>query len=243
MTTPAYTELVSAVRREGQSLLAAASMGTDTAVPSCGDWTVENLVRHVWQVYANVTCYVSTRATQRPKRLPEMPAGDPVALLADQLDELVTALGDCEPDTPIWTWVFDAPEGAVFWARRMAHKTAVNRFDAQIAKGIHDPIDAELASDGIDELVDIIIPRVYSRDDLTGPTGSVTLRATDGDVRHLELNPEGVRRVDRLEAPDVEAAGTSSALLLSLYGRAPIGSLEVTGDADLLERWTSAVSF
>jgi uncharacterized protein (TIGR03083 family) len=243
LRTPAYSELVTAIRREGEGIVAAARSGLDAPVPTCGDWNVADLARHVWQVYANVTLYVTTRATSRPEKLPELPAGEPVDLLADQLDTIVTALGECEPDTPIWTWVFDAPEGAIFWARRMAHESAIHRFDAQNAHGIRQPIDAELAADGIDELIDIIAPRVYRRDKLSGPTGTVALRATDGEAWFLELAPDGVRRSELIESPVATAAGTSSALLLALYSRVPWTSLELSGDAALLDRWTSALSF
>jgi uncharacterized protein (TIGR03083 family) len=241
--TPSYAELVTAVRREGEALVAAARSGADAEVPTCGDWTISDLARHVWQVYANVTLYVSTRATSRPESLPEMPDGDPVELLARQLDDLVSALSDAEPDTPIWTWVFDAPEAAIFWARRMAHESAVHRFDAQNAHGIRQPVDTDLATDGIDELVDIIAPRVYSRDQVDGPTGTIALLATDGDSWLLELASDGVKRSDVIESPQVTASGTSSALLLALYSRVPWTSLDVAGDADLLVQWTSALSF
>ncbi|MGN6474469.1 MAG: maleylpyruvate isomerase family mycothiol-dependent enzyme [Mycobacteriales bacterium] len=241
--TPAYAELVSAVRREGEGLIAAARSGPEAAVPTCGDWTVTDLVRHVWQVYANVTLYVSTRATSRPQTLPELPAGDPIDLLAGKLDDLVAALGECEADTPVWTWLTDAPEGAIFWARRMAHESAVHRFDAQSAHGIRQPIDAELAADGIDEMIDVIAPRVYNRDNVTGPSGSILLRSTDGDSWLLELSADGVRRSELIETPQATAAGTSSALLLALYSRVPWTSLEVAGDAELLMTWTSALNF
>lgn len=243
MTTPAYSELVTAVRREGEAMLAAIRLGIEPDVPHCEGWTVEDLARHVWQVYANVTLYVSSRATSRPEVLPQMPDGDPVELLADQLDDLVAALSECDADTPIWTWVFNAPEGASFWARRMAHESAVHRFDAQNAHGIQEPIAAELAADGIDELIDIIVPRVYSRDQVTGPSGTVALHSTDGDVWHLLLEAPGVRRVERIETPQVDATGTCSALLLTLYGRVPTTSVDVTGDVDLFEKWTSVLNF
>lgn len=241
--TPSYAELVTAVRREGEALLAAARTGTEAAVPTCGDWTVADLARHVWQVYANVTLYVSSRATTRPEQLPELPAGDPVELLADQLDKLVGALTDTDADTPIWTWVSDAPEAGIFWARRMAHESAIHRFDAQNAHGIRQPVDAELAADGVDELLDVIAPRVYRRDQVTGPVGTVALRATDGDEWLLELAPDGVRRSELIESPQVTAAGTSSALVLALYSRVPWTSLDLDGDAALLEAWTATLNF
>ncbi|HVV76594.1 MAG TPA: maleylpyruvate isomerase family mycothiol-dependent enzyme [Mycobacteriales bacterium] len=241
--TPSYSELVTSVRRDGEALIAAAHSGADAPVPTCPDWTVADLARHVWQVYANVTQYVSTRATARPEQLPEMPDGDPVELLAAQLDDLVGALSDCEADTPIWTWASDAPQGAIFWARRMAHESAVHRFDAQNAHGIRQPIDAELAADGIDELLDVILPRVYRRDRVAGPTGAVALHVIDGDSWLLDLTPDAVRRSDLLDSPEVTASGTSSALLLALYSRVPWTSLEVAGNIDLLNAWTGTLSF
>jgi uncharacterized protein (TIGR03083 family) len=243
VTTPAYSELVSAVRREGEALLTAASQGQDAAVTTCGDWTVADLARHVWQVYANVTLYVSSRATERPDKLPEMPDGDPVELLRAQLDELVTALSECPPDAPIWTWVVDAPGNALFWARRMAHESSVHRFDVQDAHGVRQPIDAELASDGIDELIDVLVRRVYTRDDVAGPAGSVLLRSSDADTWCLQLEPDGVKRLAVLTTPDVTAQGTSNALLLACYGRIPWRSLETEGDVPLLERWSGAMKF
>ncbi|HVY09158.1 MAG TPA: maleylpyruvate isomerase family mycothiol-dependent enzyme [Mycobacteriales bacterium] len=241
--TPPYSALVSAVRSEGEALVSAARSGADAQVETCGDWTVADLARHVWQVYANVTLYVSTRATARPEQLPSMPDGDPAELLADQLDKLVAALSETDADTPIWTWVFNAPEGAIFWARRMAHESAVHRFDAQCAHGIRQPIDAELAADGIDELIDIILPRVYGRDQVTGPTGSVALHSTDGDDWYLVLEAGGVRRSDLIDPPDVSVTGTASALLLAAYGRVPWTSLEISGAAGLLDAWSAAVNF
>ncbi|HVT22287.1 MAG TPA: maleylpyruvate isomerase family mycothiol-dependent enzyme [Mycobacteriales bacterium] len=242
--TPSYAALVTSVRREGEALLSAArSDASETPVPTCPGWTIADLAAHVWQVYANVTLYVSTRATERAEQLPERPAGDPVELLAGQLDALVAALSDCPPDTPIWTWVFDAPDSATFWARRMAHESAVHRFDAQNARGIREPVDDELAGDGIDELIDVVAPRIYSRDEVTGPTGTIALRASDGDSWRLELSPDGVRRSELVEAPQVTASGTKSALLLALYGRVPWTSLELDGDVTLLNQWTACLSF
>ncbi len=241
-TTPPYAELVSAIRREGEALLAAASQGLHTAVPTCGDWTIADLLRHVWQVYANVTLYVSSRATERPDKLPEPPDGDPLDLLRHQLDDLVTALSECDPDTPIWTWVFNGHGDATFWARRMAHESSVHRFDAQNAHGVRQPIDAELAADGLDEVIDVIARRVYQRDNVAGPVGTVVLRPSDAEVRHLHLEPEGPRRLDIITAPDVTAHGTSNAMLLATYGRMPWSSLEVDGDRSLLESWSAAMN-
>lgn len=243
MSTPPYAELVTAVRREGEGILAAAGMGMDAEVPTCEGWDVAAVVDHVSRIYSRIGYFVSNRITSRPESVPDLPAGDPLDVLAGRLDELVIALTECDADTPVWTWVFDAPGEATFWARRMAHESAVHRFDAQAAHGVRQPIDTELASDGIDELVDVIAPRVYSRDSVVGPTGIVTLHASDNDAWHLQLQPDGLSRVEVVKDPDVSVSGTSSALLLAAYGRIPWSSLDVTGDTDLLLRWSAALNF
>src|SRR5260370_916013 len=48
-------------------------------------------------------------------------------------------------------WTHLGPGPASYWARRMAHETAVHRADGQIAVGTRPVIDPEVAADGIAE--------------------------------------------------------------------------------------------
>jgi uncharacterized protein (TIGR03083 family) len=48
-------------------------------------------------------------------------------------------------------WAFGEMRPASFWARRMAHETAVHRADAEIAVGRTPDLAPELAADAIDE--------------------------------------------------------------------------------------------
>jgi len=243
VTTPPYAELVAAIRREGEGLLSAARLGLDVPVTTCGDWDLAALVGHVAFVYARAGYFVANRVQERPETLPDLPDGDPIDVLSGTLDALVAALSGCEPDTPVWSWVFDQADGARFWARRMAHESSIHRFDAEAAHGILQPIDPDLAPDEIDEVIDVLAPRVYHRDAVDGPEGTVVLASSDSDVWSLELTPGGVIRTDRPSSPDVTARGTTSALVKAVYGRTPWSVVEVDGDTDLLERWTTAMRF
>jgi len=243
MTALSYAELVTALRREGEGLVAAAGMGLDAEVPACSGWDVRALVDHVSRVYARIGRIVSTRASEQPPAGTEIPAGEPVTVLSELLDELVAELSDCDPQTPLWNWAPGAPQVATFWARRMAQESAVHRFDAQAAHGVMQPIDAELAGDGIDELIDVIASRVYARDGVTGPTGTIRLQSTDDEAWLIQLEPDGLRRIDAVRDPDVVVSGTASALLLAAYARVPWTSLDITGAADLLDRWSAALNF
>src|SRR4051812_19222186 len=160
MSTPSYSELVAAVRREGEGIHSAASLGVDADVPTCAQWDIAALVRHVTKVYVNTAHLLTTRATERPESRPTIPDGEPLDVFGHALDDLVAALSESEPETPVWNWS-DEPDLAAFWARRMAHESSVHRYDAQAAHGVVQPIDAELAADGIDEFIDVIAPLVY----------------------------------------------------------------------------------
>jgi uncharacterized protein (TIGR03083 family) len=243
MTTPAYSELIAAVRGEGEGIIAAARLGLDAPVTSCPGWDVGRLVRHVSRVYTTTEYVVAHRITQEPEEWPGLAEGDPIEVLGALLDDLVTALRDCDPDTSVWNWSTVAEPVAAFWARRMAHESSVHRFDAQIAHAMPQPIDAELAGDGLDELIDVLSPRIYSRVGGGGPTGTVALTSSDDGSWCLGLEPDSVQRLDVVSEPDASVRGTSSTMLLAAYGRVPWSSLTVEGDVDLLERWSETMTF
>ena len=240
--TMAYTEFVSAVRREGEALLSAAGQGGDEPVPTCEGWTLDRLLVHIGRVWTSTAKVVGERLTT-PAGRPDVPKDKtPAAFAADALDELVEALMSCEPDTPMWNWA-DQPPTAMFWARRMAHESAVHRYDAQRAHDVAQPIAAELAHDGLNELVDVILPRIVARDSPELPDGTFAFDATDEGAWCVQLGADGVNRLDVATAPDVTARGTTSALLLAALNRVPWTSLEVEGNASLLDAWSKSLSF
>jgi uncharacterized protein (TIGR03083 family) len=243
MTALSYSELTAAVRREGEGIVAAGRLGLDVPVPTCGDWVTSDLLRHVGEVYQRVSTILGERLTQQPESRPKAPADvDPVDYVAGGLDDLVDALASAEADTPVWNWSPE-PHVAAFWARRMAHESSVHRFDAQRAHNLAQPIDAELAHDGIDELVDVLAPRVLERDGTVLPSGTLAFDATDEGAWNVRFDGRTFERLDVAKEPDTTVRGTTSALLLASYNRVPWTSLEVTGDAALLDAWSAALQF
>ncbi len=243
--TPPYSELVAAVRREGASLLAAGSLGVDVDVPTCPGWEVADLLTHVGRIYRRVATLVSTRATAAPESRPPLPEGDLVEVVTELLDDLVEQLAAVEPDTPVWNWS-NEPDLAAFWARRMAHESAVHRYDAQRAHGVAEPIDADLAADGLDEMIDVIAPLILGRVEAKLPTGALVLRTTDDGEsvdRPLALSAAGVARADVAPAAATVVTATSSTLLLALIGRIAWSSLDVDGDESLLAGWSETLQF
>jgi uncharacterized protein (TIGR03083 family) len=243
-------------RAEGSAFRAAVSQpgALDLPVPACPEWTVLDLVHHLGSVYAFVLSHVSRGVTTTPERRRDdveaemraaggLPTGDEaVAWWDDKHRTLVRTLEALDPDLPAWNWAPQAKK-AGFWHRRMAHETAVHRWDAQIAVGLTDPIETKLAADGITEVLDTWLPAGKRR----GPrdrTGIVALRATDLEQEwHVRLRGEGIALLDTDTLFDDDAhqheraiaAGTASDLLLVLYGRVSFEVLDFAGDQRLVE--------
>jgi uncharacterized protein (TIGR03083 family) len=160
---------------------------------------------------------------------------------AEEFAALVDMLEAIDPDLPAWNW---APQSkkAIFWYRRMAHETAVHRWDAQMAVGRGEPVETLLAADGVTEVLDTLLP-AGRRQGPTDRTGVVQLVATDVDEQWLvRLRGAGIALLDTATLLDTDdpharvlARGTASDLLLALWGRVPFDILDVTGDATLLE--------
>lgn len=241
--TPSYSELIATIRKEGEAILAAARFGVDAEVPTCGEWHVADLLGHVGSVYRRAATVIGERATEEVKWTPPPGDADPIDYLTEALDDLVEALTSADPDSPAWNR-FDVPRTAAFWARRMAHESAVHRYDAQRAHGVAQPIDDDLARDGLDEAIDILLPYIAARDELSLPEATYCFTAVDEeDSWAVSLGPDGVKRLDMAKEPDVTARGTPSALLLAAYNRIRWTSLDVDGDAALLDEWSQLLKF
>jgi uncharacterized protein (TIGR03083 family) len=236
---------LASLRADGPALRAAAvRAGAGAVVPSCPGWTMADLVDHVGRVLHRVRLCVPRGVTTRPDPLDEQPRPAwPEALdrLAAELTATVETLDTVDAELPAWNW---APQSkkAAFWPRRMAHEIAVHRWDAESAAGQPTPIEAKLAADGVNEVLDTWLPAGRRK----GPTdrhGVVHLVATDASYEwFVRLRGAGVALLDTgtiLDTDDhhprAEATGTASDLLLTLWGRRQPGLLEIHGDARLVD--------
>lgn len=238
---------LASLRADGPAFrTAVAEAPLDAPVPSCPEWTVRDLVAHLAGVYAYVLSHVPRGVTDRPERpRPEFvpPAGANVLSWWDeQFVQLLNTLDALDPELPAWNFAPQAKK-AGFWHRRMAHETAVHRWDAQFALVSAEPIEAKLAVDGVAEVLDTWLPAGKG----AGPAdavGMVALCATDAEhewfVRLRGGRGLALLDTDTLLDSDQHheravARGTASDLLLALYGRVGFDVLEVSGDDHLLE--------
>jgi uncharacterized protein (TIGR03083 family) len=218
---------------------AVASCPLSAPVPSCPDWTVEDLVFHLGAVHRFWGEVVSRRLTS-PGEVEEPPRPGPdqiVAWAGEQAAGLRAVLEEADPATPVWTW---APQQDVaFVVRRMAHETAVHRWDAQRAGGTPMPIDPELASDGIDEFLTVML--THPRFAASSIGGSVHVHATDTPGEWL-VKPadDGSIAVTAEHAKgDAAVRGPASDLLLALWRRVGLDDVEVIGDRSVAEHFVA----
>lgn len=231
--------LIDAVEDNGELLLAAAGTNLDASVAACPGWDLAALVTHVGQVHGWVAGVVNANSADQPSHgFPEAPARDDVlAWQSERLDELLAALRSHDPADPAWTW--GAEKNVGWFARRMAHETLVHRLDAELAVGHRTAIDSDLASDGVDELIEVGLQRSSNPNkEFSYPAGSLHLHRTDGEGEWLLRVDDGALVVTREHAKgDVAVRGSGPALLSYLWGRGA-DDVEVFGDADLAEAWS-----
>ncbi|WP_225827696.1 maleylpyruvate isomerase family mycothiol-dependent enzyme [Streptomyces naphthomycinicus] len=233
-----------AFRQEAARFLAAIDTARlDAAVPSCPGWTVSDLVAHLAGVYRWHRQHLRRRTASTPRHeRPEVPEGIHVltwwqrefTAMAEELDAV-------SPAAPAWNWA-GRPPVARFWHRRMAHETALHRWDAENALGVPTAIGPAPATDGVAEVLDTFLPggRNAGR---PGPAGTVALSASDTAARwRVTVRETGVSLSPPPDSPgagpvpDCVAEGTAEDLLLVLWGRATAADrLRVEGDATLLD--------
>ncbi|MEH0820283.1 MULTISPECIES: maleylpyruvate isomerase family mycothiol-dependent enzyme [unclassified Micromonospora] len=236
---------IGALRVDGPAFAAAvAEAPPETPVLSCPGWTVADLTLHLARIYHWVHSFVGSGETSQPARPDgaELPSGvTPLQLWQHGYDQLMTLFDSLDPEAPAWNWA-PQPKKAGFWPRRMAHETAVHRWDAQLAIAAGEPIEAKLAADGVSEVLDTWLPA--GRRAVPGQWhGVVQLTATDAAQDwYLRLRGEGVALLDTATVfghedhhARVQVTGTASDLLLALWGRIGYDALGVTGDRTLLD--------
>ncbi|HEX8864823.1 MAG TPA: maleylpyruvate isomerase family mycothiol-dependent enzyme [Lentzea sp.] len=240
------------------SLLVSALDGADLGVqvPSCPDWTVNQLLRHVGFAFRWADKTIREKQPEIDFTVNEgldvagyagEKASELGPWLIDGAQSLAAALQAVDPDEMIATLA--GHPGPRLWARRMAQETVIHRWDAEHALRVPFEIEHDLAADNLTEWAQFALPFAFLRwpaetASLVGPGNTVHLHATDFDCE-LVLDLTGPRPSMREahEKAAVAVRGPVAALMLTVYRRRPVDGLEVFGDRDLLDRVLASVRF
>lgn len=201
-----------------------------TRVPACPEWDIEQLARHTALVYLQKAETIRTGVKPQGHWIPEdVRQLGPARMLETCYRRLTSEFDSHQPSDPAESWVAE-DQTVGFWIRRLTHETAIHRYDMEAALADPQPIDPELAVDGIDEILTVMFER--------GRAARGTDAAPEGTTGDLVLESGGHTWFVRLLPTDVEisresptnGAGAASTiisgephdLLLWLWGRGPL---------------------
>jgi len=231
------------------------SADPSTPVPSCPDWTIKQLFRHVGRGNRWAAQIIADRRSDsldprdvRDGRPPE-DADAAIDWLNNGAQLIIDAVDRVGPETRVWTFLGARPCG--WWIRRRLHEATVHRADAAHALGVPFAIEPALAADGVSEWLDILTSRpvpdggpalaegatlhLHATDDGLGADGEWLVRSTEGRVAWEHGHGKGA----------VAVRGSAADLLQAVMRRIPTDDprLQVLGDAAVWRTWLERTPF
>ncbi|MFJ3669645.1 maleylpyruvate isomerase family mycothiol-dependent enzyme [Streptomyces sp. NPDC090106] len=228
----------------------ASAPSLDARVPTCPEWTLSDLVRHLG---GGDRFWATIVGTGPSDTLPERAAAERAAVavpherealsawLAESTGLLLSALREAGPERGCWTWwgASQSPQNAAAVARHRVQETAVHTYDVQVALGGPRALPEDVALDGVDEFLSTCCattsawPHQPAAFDFHAVGGASWRLTVDGDgARSRRLPAGGAEGRDRA---GVSVGGTAGDLVLYLYDRVPSNSLRIDGDPELLD--------
>ena len=227
-------EYLAVLRCEGDAFADSIARALSTPVTSCEPWVGADLLWHMIEVHYSWKFIVESHLMNPDDYVPRSKPADKDLLSEFNagLDELIRVLSSTDSARSCWTWA--GIQDVAWVTRRMAHETAVHAWDARCAAGNATEIDASLASDGIDEFVHVMVMSNLRAEEAP-LSGSVHIHCTDVDGEWLIVPTTTTEVVVTREHSKGDCAirGSASSLLLGLWRRIPMSSLEVIGSADV----------
>jgi uncharacterized protein (TIGR03083 family) len=231
------------------------SSAIDAWVPSCPEWHIVDLMKHVGGFHRYLTYLARLPDGEREGAEGGKGAiaavaalgsdADVVSWFQEGADELVEALQAAPAGKT--TRTFYGTHQPALLIRRAATETAVHRWDAEGAVDTPRPFDAPLAVAAIDEFLEVLQPLFFKYDDFRGTGETISLAPTDDDGGAWAISITAdtttwCRRAEQTEADGTVRGGVSD-LYLFFLGRQAAGRLDVMGDTEMLTRWQAAIGF
>ena len=229
-----------------------------TAVPGCPAWRSDDLLWHLAEVQGFWSWIVSHRPQGPDGYAPPSRPTTRDALLAlfdERSAALQAALAGVDPAEEAWTWSDDHTVG--FIVRRQALEALVHRLDAEQTVGDVTPLDAVLASDGVNEVLDVMFGRVPEWGDFSPLPHFLRVDCSDTGAsvwvqlgRFSGTDPEDEVRYDEDDIavvpapgiePDAVISGPAETLLARLWRRGDGADIHLAGDMEIIDRFRNAI--
>lgn len=207
-------ENLEAIRAGGERVLELARRDLDRPVPQYPGWVVSDLVSHLGAVHGRTTLICRELPAERPTAPRPAEGADVLDWYESNLAEMLTALEEADPDTPVWGFW---PQPSIgLWERRMVIETGLHRWDAEQAFGDPGSLTDLVALSGLNEFGDMWLPRL-------------------GELPVLEVKAEDLGRswVFSSGSPLRTVTGTASDIYLRLMSR--------PSPVELPRQWAAAV--
>ena len=248
-------------RESARFLVALQGAPAEATVPTCPDWTADDLLWHLAEVQWFWGEIVRS-GTDDPETYEEPARPDD----REGLEEfyraasggLLAALAAADPEDPAWTWSDDKTVG--FVRRRQAHEALIHRLDAELTADARTPMDPLLSCDGVDEALRVMFSGVPDWAAWV-PDGDSTLRVDVTDMPHTWLVTVGrfrgtsptsgtayddptlsVSDADDGREVAVTIAGTAADVDCYLWNRPPAGTVTRAGDERVLAAFEALVA-
>ena len=225
-----------------------------TPVPTCPEWTLQQLFKHVGRGNRWAAQIVADRRDSAldPREVRDGKPPDDRDAAVDWLNAgaqlILDSVDDVGADTEVWTFL--GPRPAQWWIRRRLHEATVHRADAAIARGTDFHLTPELAADGIDEWLERVAVEagresspldagrtlhLHATDDGLAAAGEWTITGTEAGISLAREHGKG----------DAAVRGRAQDLLLAIVRRqsASDGGLEIFGDSAVWDGWLGRTPF
>ncbi|MEO0491946.1 MAG: maleylpyruvate isomerase family mycothiol-dependent enzyme [Actinomycetota bacterium] len=229
-----HTTRLDRAREDGERTIELCAANMAAPVPSCPDWDGAGLLSHLTRVWNMLAIIVEERRDGFPGK-EDFPPRPDAGAAADgaraALDRVITAMAAVEPGTEMWSW--GTTQSIDYFHRRLHLENLVHRVDAEQMAGEPSNIDSDEATDAIAERLEEFTHRRPER-----PEGSFHVHRTDGEGEWtLQVVDDRIVITEEHAKGDAAARGTGPALMLAAWGRAPVDTLEIFGEASLVEEW------
>jgi uncharacterized protein (TIGR03083 family) len=227
-----------------ERLLTVARRGLDAPVPRCAGWTVGDVVTHVANVYEHKVRVMADNAWPAGWPPAEFSGREPIGFLEDAKAHLFAEFAEHEVGEE--TTTFSAADTTIgFWVRRMALEIAVHRRDGESAHGDETPIADELAVDGIDEVLRVMLggPWWESRVTTEHPVDAVVGVESGGQRWLCNVGARSVDVGQDVMVPSAATvAGDPEAVFLWLWGRLGDDRVSLTGPAETVAEFRARLA-
>ncbi|MGV0790619.1 maleylpyruvate isomerase family mycothiol-dependent enzyme [Mycolicibacterium sp. XJ1819] len=230
------------------------SADPSTPVPSCPDWTLKHLLRHVGRGNRWAAQIIAQRRSDPldPRDVsdgkPPDDADGAITWLNGGAQQVIIAVEQVGSDARVWTFLGTRPAG--WWIRRRVHEVLVHHADAALALGADFEPPPELAADAISEWIELMTVQAKRQSPPLAAGRTLHLHATDAGLGPtgewtIANDRNGVGWTHEHGKADVALRGPAKDLLLAITRRRRVAddSIEVFGDTAVWDAWLEHTPF